>query len=177
MQFFQARTSLAATANDPAGKFGLHGQPYQQTLADMGSSDPVLNRALRAMYLKKMPGGISETLRAAIHFALGTTPPTNVTFLPGPRTYDWEITVLAGASDTAQDQRRHNRAGQESRYPDDAHPLKSWGIPGAQTPRSEGALPGPAGSPHGCVRAGRRRRRARPGAASPPARCWRRRRV
>jgi hypothetical protein len=96
-----------------------HGAPYQQTLANMGSSDPVLNRALRE-YLKKMPGGISETLRSAIHYALGTTPPTNVTFAWAP-SYDWEITVWQ-APDTAQ-----TKGGItiliKSRYPDDAHPL------------------------------------------------------
>ena len=96
-----------------------HGAPYQQSLADLGSSDPVLNRALRE-YLKKMPGGISETLRSAIHYALGTTPPTNVTFAWAPA-YDWEITVWQ-APDTAQ-----TKGGitvlVKSRYPDDAHPL------------------------------------------------------
>jgi len=110
-------TNLANTATQQA-QFA-HGQPYEQTLANMGSSDPVLNRALRN-YLQGMPGGISETLRSAIHYALGSN--TNVTFAWAP-SYDWEITVWQ-APDTAQ-----TKGGItvliKSRYPDDAHPLKS----------------------------------------------------
>jgi hypothetical protein len=73
-------------------------------------------------YLAKIPGSIQEATRSTIYYALGTTPPTLITFAWAPG-YDYEITVWQ-APDTAE-----TRGGitmlLKSRYPDDKHPLAS----------------------------------------------------
>jgi hypothetical protein len=73
-------------------------------------------------YLSKIPGSIQEATRSAIYYALGTTPPTLITFAWAPG-YDYEITVWQ-APDTPE-----TRGGitmlLKSRYPDDKHPLAS----------------------------------------------------
>ncbi|MFI4935622.1 MAG: hypothetical protein ACHP7N_13440 [Caulobacterales bacterium] len=78
-----------------------------------------LYRAFKA-YFGQMPGGIRASLRAVIHHALSTTPPTQVTFSWAP-SYDWELSVWQ-APDT-----KLTRGGItvliKSRYPDDKHPL------------------------------------------------------
>ena len=72
-------------------------------------------------YLAEMPGGVQETLRAIIYYALSTDPPTFVTFAWAPG-YDYEVTMWH-APDT-----RSTKGGItvliKSRYPDDAHPVK-----------------------------------------------------
>ncbi|HVI32285.1 hypothetical protein [Phenylobacterium sp.] len=71
--------------------------------------------------LKGMPLGIRTGLRAIIHHALSTSPPTQVTFAWAPN-YDYEMTVWQ-APDT-----KTTKGGItvliKSRYPDDAHPIK-----------------------------------------------------
>jgi hypothetical protein len=61
-----------------------------------------------------------EALRAIIYQALGTTPPTQITFSWAPA-YDYELTIW-DAPNT-----RRTRGGitvlLKSRYPDDKHPL------------------------------------------------------
>ena len=68
----------------------------------------------------RAPGGISEALRATIHYALGTTPPTLITFAWAP-SYDYEIDIWQ-APDTET-----TKGGItvlfKSRYPDDVHPI------------------------------------------------------
>ena len=75
-------------------------------------------------YLSKMPGSINEAIRGAIYYALGTTPPTLITFAWAPG-YDYEVTVWQ-APDTTE-----TRGGitmlLKSRYPDDKHPLAGGG--------------------------------------------------
>lgn len=71
--------------------------------------------------LKEMPLGIRTGLRAIIHHALSTSPPTQVTFAWAPN-YDYEMTVWQ-APDT-----KTTKGGItvliKSRYPDDAHPIR-----------------------------------------------------
>jgi hypothetical protein len=84
------------------------------------AENPALYEALKA-HLAKTPGGIAEALRATIHYALGTTPPTLITFAWAP-SYDFEIDIWQ-APDTAT-----TKGGItilfKSRYPDHAHPLE-----------------------------------------------------
>jgi hypothetical protein len=73
-----------------------------------------------AAYINAMPVSMQEALLAIIHYALGTTPPTQITFSWAP-SYDYELTIWH-APDT-----RSTRGGitvlLKSRYPDDKHPL------------------------------------------------------
>jgi hypothetical protein len=82
-------------------------------------SHPGLVSAWQA-YLKEMPLGIRTGLRAIIHHALSTEPPTAVTFAWAPG-YDYEMTVWQ-APDT-----KATKGGItvliKSRYPDDDHPI------------------------------------------------------
>ncbi len=72
-------------------------------------------------YLGMIPAPMQEAIRAVIYNALGTTPPTTITFAWAPG-YDYELSIWQ-APDT-----RTSRGGItvliKSRYPDDAHPLK-----------------------------------------------------
>jgi hypothetical protein len=96
------------------------GQPLHTALAAHAATDGTpLHRAVRS-HLEKLPGAISETLRATIHHALSTTPPTHITFAWAPG-YDHEITVWQ-APDTA-DTKGGITVLIKSRYPDDKHPL------------------------------------------------------
>lgn len=71
-------------------------------------------------HLKEMPPAIRRGLRAVIHHALTTEPPTQVTFAWAPA-YDYELTVWQ-APDT-----KTTKGGItvliKSRYPKDTHPL------------------------------------------------------
>jgi hypothetical protein len=97
-----------------------HGRPLHEALAAHGAEPgSVLHRALRN-YLAALPGAVSETLRATIHHALSTEPPTHVTFAWAPG-YDHEITVWH-APDT-DDTKGGITVLIKSRYPDDKHPL------------------------------------------------------
>ncbi|MEO8114788.1 MAG: hypothetical protein ABI655_10420 [Phenylobacterium sp.] len=80
-----------------------------------------LSRAWKS-YLAQVPPAIQEALRAVIHAALTSTPPTQITFAWAPA-YDYEMTIWQ-APDT-----KMTKGGItvlfKSRYPDDKHPLKS----------------------------------------------------
>lgn len=80
-----------------------------------------LHRAWKG-YLAQVPPALQEALRSVIHHALTTTPPTQITFAWAPA-YDYEMTIWQ-APDT-----KITKGGItvlfKSRYPDDAHPLKS----------------------------------------------------
>jgi hypothetical protein len=94
------------------------GEDFSHALAH--SADiPALYDAFKE-HLANIPGGISEAMRAAIHYALGTNPPTLVTLAWAP-SYDFEIDIWQ-APDTEE-----TRGGitilLKSRYPDDAHPI------------------------------------------------------
>jgi hypothetical protein len=73
-----------------------------------------------AKYLDQIPGALQEAIRSTIYYALGTTPPTAITFAWAPG-YDYELSIWQ-APDT-----RTSRGGItvliKSRYPDDKHPL------------------------------------------------------
>lgn len=73
-----------------------------------------------AAYINALPTSMQEGLRAIIYQALGTTPPTQITFSWAPN-YDYELTVWH-APDT-----KNTKGGitvlLKSRYPDDKHPL------------------------------------------------------
>lgn len=73
-----------------------------------------------AAYINSMPMSMQEALLAIIHHALGTAPPTQITFSWAP-SYDYELTIWH-APDT-----RSTRGGitvlLKSRYPNDKHPL------------------------------------------------------
>ena len=73
-----------------------------------------------ATFINAMPTSMQEAIRAIIYQALGTTPPTQITFSWAPN-YDYELTVWH-APDT-----RSTKGGitvlLKSRYPDDKHPL------------------------------------------------------
>jgi hypothetical protein len=79
-------------------------------------------------YLKEIPPAVRAGLRAVIHQALSTEPPTQVTFAWAPG-YDWELNVWQ-APDT-----RATKGGVtvliKSRYPDDAHPISGASAAGA----------------------------------------------
>ena len=96
-----------------------HGQNLAVALANAAAKDSPLYDTFKD-YLGRMPGGISEALRATIHYALGTTPPTLITFAWAP-SYDYEIDIWQ-APDTGA-----TKGGItvlfKSRYPDDAHPI------------------------------------------------------
>jgi hypothetical protein len=97
------------------------GAPLHDALAEHGATPGTpLHRAFRE-HLRELPGAISETLRATIHHALGTTPPTHITFAWAP-SYDHEITVWH-APDT-DDTKGGITVLIKSRYPSDNHPLK-----------------------------------------------------
>lgn len=89
-------------------------------LAFLAEAGTPLHRAWRS-YLEKIPPSISESLRAVIHTALATEPPTPLTFAWAPG-YDYELTIWQ-APDTEQ-----TRGGItlliKSRYPADRHPLE-----------------------------------------------------
>jgi hypothetical protein len=94
--------------------------PLHTALARHGAAEGTpLHHALRN-HLSSLPGAISETLRATIHHALGTNPPTHITFAWAPG-YDHEITVWQ-APDT-KDTKGGITVLIKSRYPDDKHPL------------------------------------------------------
>ena len=96
------------------------GQPLHEALAAHGAPPvTVLHRKLKAN-LASLPGAVSETLRATIHHALSTNPPTHVTFGWAPG-YDHEVTVWH-APDT-KDTKGGITVLVKSRYPDDKHPL------------------------------------------------------
>jgi len=97
------------------------GKLLHEALAAHGATPgTVLHRKLKS-HLASLPGAVSETLRATIHHALSTKPPTHVTFGWAPG-YDHEVTVWQ-APDT-----KNTKGGitvlVKSRYPDDKHPLK-----------------------------------------------------
>ena len=73
-----------------------------------------------AAYINALPPSMQESMRAIIYQALGTKPPTQITFSWAPN-YDYELTVWH-APDT-----RSTKGGitilLKSRYPDDKHPL------------------------------------------------------
>jgi hypothetical protein len=85
--------------------------------------DTPLHRAVKS-HLANMPESFHEALRAIIHQALSTTPPTQITFAWAPG-YDYELTLWQ-APDT-----KATKGGitvlVKSRYPDDRHPLASEG--------------------------------------------------
>jgi hypothetical protein len=100
------------------------GAPLHSALADV-AADPATpeHRAFRE-YFRKLPGSISEVMRATIHHALSTTPPTLITFAWAP-SYDYEITVWQ-APDT-KDTKGGITIMIKSRYPSDDHPLAAGG--------------------------------------------------
>jgi len=73
-----------------------------------------------AAYINDIPIGIQEAIRSVIYYALGTKPPTQISFSWAPG-YDYEVTMWQ-APDTSK-----TRGGVtvlvKSRYPDDPHPL------------------------------------------------------
>ena len=97
---------------------------HGQTLGAGGAviDDKAALRGDWVKYLQQIPPSIQEAVRAVIHQALGTTPPTHITFAWAPG-YDYELSIWQ-APDT-----RTSRGGItvliKSRYPDDAHPLAS----------------------------------------------------
>lgn len=98
------------------------GQSLADALAGLAAaSGTVEHRAFRN-YLAQLPGSISEAMRATIHHALSTAPPTLITFAWAP-SYDYELTTWQ-APDTAE-----TKGGItiliKSRYPSDKHPLAS----------------------------------------------------
>lgn len=96
------------------------GQPLHKALARHGAEPgTVLHRAFEA-HLAKLPGAISETIRAVIHHARSANPPIHVTFAWAPA-YDHEVTIWQ-APDT-EDTKGGITVLVKSRYPDDAHPL------------------------------------------------------
>jgi hypothetical protein len=111
-------TGLPATVANRANF--APGQPVHEALAAHGAEPgSPLHRALRN-HLASLPGAISETLRATVHHALSTEPPTHVTFAWAPG-YDHEITVWQ-APDT-KDTKGGITVLVKSRYPSDKHPL------------------------------------------------------
>ncbi len=101
-----------------------HGQSVADALSGLvATPGTVEHRAFRS-YLGQLPGSVSEALRATIHHALSTSPPTLVTFAWAP-SYDYELTCWQ-APDTHE-----TRGGItvliNSRYPADKHPLAAGG--------------------------------------------------
>lgn len=96
-------------------------QPLDEALATIvAKPGTAMHRAFKA-YVAKLPGALSEAVRAALHYALSTSPPTLVTFAWAPG-YDYETTFWQ-SPDT-----KETRGGVtvlfKSRYPDDKHPLE-----------------------------------------------------
>ena len=113
-----SETGLPSTVKNKAAF--APGEPLHEALADHGATPgTVLHRKLKS-HLASLPGAVSETLRATIHHALSTTPPTHVTFGWAPG-YDHEVTVWQ-APDT-KDTKGGITVLVKSRYPDDKHPL------------------------------------------------------
>jgi len=112
------REHIREFARNDGGKFA-YGEPLHNALADAGAEPGPLREAFKN-YLGKIPGGITEALRATLYHALTTTPPTMVTFAWAPA-YDYEIDIWQ-APDT-----KETKGGItvlfKSRYPDDPHPL------------------------------------------------------
>ncbi|HUO12629.1 MAG TPA: hypothetical protein VMU37_07725 [Caulobacteraceae bacterium] len=100
------------------------GQNVAEALASI-AADPstALYRVFRD-YLRRLPGVHSETVRAAIYYALGTSPPTLITFAWAP-SYDWEVTYWE-APNTSETPGGITVLF-KSRYPDDKHPLAGGG--------------------------------------------------
>src|ERR1017187_7510190 len=71
-----------------AGMFAP-GNPIHAGLVSL--PDTPLHRAVKT-HLANMPGSFHEALRAIIHQALSTTPPTQVTFAWAPG-YDYELSL------------------------------------------------------------------------------------
>lgn len=96
------------------------GQPLHLALAGLAAEPNSVEHRKFAAFVQRAPGGIQETLRSTIYYALGTSPPTLVTFAWAPA-YDYEMTIWQ-APDTAE-----TLGGitvlLKSRYPDDKHPL------------------------------------------------------
>ena len=94
-----------------------------QTLGQGGVviDDKMALRGSWTKFLGEIPIAMQEAIRAVIFSALGTKPPTAITFAWAPG-YDFEV-LLWQAPDT-----RTSRGGItvliKSRYPDDEHPLK-----------------------------------------------------
>ncbi len=71
-------------------------------------------------YFNIMPKSIQVAQQAVIYYALGTTPPTRITFAWAPG-YDWELTIWqAPDTDTTPG---GITIRTKSRYPGDNHPL------------------------------------------------------
>jgi hypothetical protein len=75
-----------------------------------------------ADFLDTIPKSLQEAVRSVIHHALSQNPPVHITFAWAP-SYDFEVSIW-DSPDT-----RATRGGItvliKSRYPHDAHPLKS----------------------------------------------------
>jgi len=96
------------------------GQSLNTVIADLAAEgDAVMHRKLAA-YIAKLPGGLSEALRAMIYEALGTKPPTTITFAWAPH-YDYELNLWQAPD--AEDTKGGITVLLKSRYPDDRHPL------------------------------------------------------
>jgi hypothetical protein len=68
------------------------GQPLGPALAAIvGSSSQAVHDVFRT-FIEHMPGGIQESIRSIIYYALNTTPPTLLTFAWAPA-YDWQLTT------------------------------------------------------------------------------------
>ncbi len=100
------------------------GKPLDAALAGLVAKRGTLEYRTFKAYLAKIPGGLQATISSTIHYALGTDPPTLITFAWAPG-YDYEVTVWQ-APDT-----RETRGGitlfLKSRYPDDKHPIAPKG--------------------------------------------------
>ncbi|HEY8614889.1 hypothetical protein [Phenylobacterium sp.] len=105
--------------NDLAKRKDLFAPEAEPDYGFLMASQPRLVTAWQA-YLREMPLGIRTGLRAIIHHALSTEPPTQVTFAWAPG-YDWEMNVWQ-APDT-QTTKGGITVLLKSRYPDDDHPI------------------------------------------------------
>lgn len=97
-----------------------HGAPVADALAGLVATPGTVEHRSFKNYLAQLPGSVSEALRATIHHALSTSPPTLITFAWAP-SYDYEITCWQ-APDT-QETRGGITVLIKSRYPADRHPL------------------------------------------------------
>lgn len=90
-------------------------------LADLVVKEEHVPYRAAVTFIKSMPEGIHEAIRAVIRANLLRTEPLPITFAWQPG-YDWELTVN-DVSDTEQ-----TRGGitmiVRSRYPDDRHPME-----------------------------------------------------
>lgn len=98
------------------------GAPFNSAAADLGAEPGSAMHRKLAAYIAKLPPGLSEALRATIYQALGTSPPTQVTFAWAPH-YDYELGLWQAPD--AEDTRGGITVLIKSRYPDDRHPLES----------------------------------------------------